>query len=65
MIAIANVALHIMYCWLKQWNSSSHSLKAIHFSTKLVNEERLCTWLTRAAYWARISISQHIEYMIC
>jgi hypothetical protein len=64
MIATANVAPNIKYRWLKQWNSSSHNCEAVHFPTKPVNEERLGTWLTRAAYWARVSLSDRISFCL-
>jgi hypothetical protein len=62
MIATANVAPHIKCRWLKQRSSSSHNREAVHFPTKPVNEESLGTWLTRATYWAGVSLSDRISF---
>jgi hypothetical protein len=69
MIAIANVAPHFKCCWLKQWNSSSRSREAVHFSMKPINEERLGTWLTWVHTWLNILCHflkriRYVEFLI-
>jgi hypothetical protein len=55
LIATTSVTPYHKLRWLRWWNSSIHTRKAVRFPLKLVNEDRLNTFILRAAWWAGVS----------
>ncbi len=55
LVATTSVYPHYKVRWLKWWNSSVHMRQAVRFPLKPVNEERLNSFIVRAAWWAGVS----------
>ena len=64
LIATTTVPPHHKLRWLKWWNSSVHTREAVRFPLKPVNEERLNSFIVRAAWWAGVSFSINID-LVC
>jgi hypothetical protein len=55
LIATTSVPPHHKNRWIKWWNSSVPTREAVRFPLKPVNEDRLNSFLVRAAWWAGVS----------
>ena len=55
LIATTVVPPHHKLRWLRWWNSSIHTREAVRFPLRPVNEERLTSFIVRAAWWAGVS----------
>ncbi len=55
LIATTSVPPHHKLRWMKWWNSSVYTREVVRFPLKPVNEERLNSYIMRAAWWAGVS----------
>ncbi len=64
LIATSAVLPHHKLRWLKWWNSSVHTREAVRFPVRPVNDERLNSFIVKAAWWAGVSLSIKFFFLL-